>query len=135
MLVLNIKDGQKPAVGSGQGMVAALRRALAVHGVPFSTSADMDIQAGFSEAQCDGYRYMLKCTITLWKDHATAWSGKGDKLNISIEMYDVQTHELMAAATDKRTATGFTPVSGSPDRFMDQVGSGTPAQIYGWPSK
>ncbi|WP_250623313.1 DUF4823 domain-containing protein [Pinirhizobacter soli] len=139
VLVLNVRDGQEtgqdPAVGSGQGMVAALRKALAAHGVPLSTSADMDLQAGLASAQRAGYRYVLKCTITLWEDNATAWSGKGDKLNISVELYDAQTRELAAAATDKRTATGFTLASGSPDRFMDQVASGALGQIYGWPSK
>jgi hypothetical protein len=138
VLILNIRDGQEtgqdPAVGSGQGLVAALRKALASHGVPLSTSADTELESGLASAQRAGYRYVLKCTITLWEDNATAWSGKGDKLNISVELYDTQTHELAAAATDKRTATGFTFASGSPDRFMDQVATGALAQIYGWPT-
>ncbi|AHX16304.1 hypothetical protein CH75_10390 [Dyella jiangningensis] len=137
VLLLNVRDGQEkgqdPATGSGQGMVAALRKTLSAHGVPLNTSQTMDLSRGFEEAQRNGYAYVMKSTITLWEDNATAWSGNGDKLNVSVELYDVSTHELIAAATDKRTATGFTFVSGTPDRFMDEVAIGALSQIYGWP--
>jgi hypothetical protein len=95
----------------------------------------MTLEKGFAEAERSGFSYVLKGTITLWEDNATAWSGKGDKLNVSAELYDVHTHSLVAAATDKRTATGFTLVSGTPDRFMDDVANGALSQIYGWPVK
>lgn len=139
VLLLNVRDGQEkgqdPATGSGQGMVAALRKSLSIHGVPLSTSQSMDLSKGFDEAQRKGYAYVIKSTITLWEDNATAWSGNGDKLNISVELYDAGSHELIAAATDKRTATGFTFVSGTPDRFMDEVATGALSQIYDWPVK
>lgn len=139
VLVLNVRDGQEqgqsPATGSGQGMVAALRKALVAHGVPLSISQGTDLSAGFDQARQNGFGYVLQCVITLWQDNATAWSGNGDKLNISVEVYDAKTHQLVAAATHKRTATGATFVSGSPDRFMDEVAVGALSRIYGWPAK
>jgi len=95
----------------------------------------MALEQGFADAERGGFTYVLKGTITHWEDNATAWSGKGDKLNISAELYDVRSRTLVAAATDKRTATGFTLVSGTPDRFMDEVANGALNQIYGWPIK
>lgn len=139
VLVLNVKDGQEQgqpvATGSGQGMVAALRKALSAHGVPLSISQHADLSSGFSEAQQAQFAYVMQCVITLWQDNATAWSGNGDKLNISVEVYDAKTRRLVAAATHKRTATGATFVSGSPDRFMDEVAKGALGRIYGWPVK
>jgi hypothetical protein len=139
VLLLRVADGQEQgqevARGSGEGMVAALRKALSSHGVPLSTSANLDLSTGLDEAQRTGFDYVLKCTITLWQDNATAWSGNGDKLNISVEVYDVKTGTLAAAATHKRVATGATFVSASPDRFMDEVATGALSQIYGWPVK
>jgi hypothetical protein len=136
VLVLSIADGQEqgqsPAPGSGQGMVAALRSMLAEHGVPLSTTVTSSLPDGIAEAQRAGFEYVLKGTITLWQDNATAWSGNGDKLNISCELYDVQSRELIAASTHKRVATGFTFVSGSPDRFFDENAAGALGQIYGW---
>lgn len=139
VLLLRVADGQEQgqevARGSGEGMVAALRKTLSSHGVPLSTSANMDLSAGLDEAQKTGFDYVLKCTITLWQDNATAWSGNGDKLNISVEVYDAKSRVLAAAATHKRVATGATFVAASPDRFMDEVAVGALSQIYGWPTK
>jgi hypothetical protein len=136
VLILGIADGQEqsqePAPGSGQGMVSALRRVLAVHGVPLSTTATSSLSSGVDEARRAGFAYALKCTITLWEDNATAWSGNGDKLNISVELYDANSRELVAAAAHKRVATGATFVSGSPDRLMDEVAAGALGKIYGW---
>jgi uncharacterized protein DUF4823 len=137
VLILSIADGQeqgqKPAPGSGKGMVAALRAVLAAHGVPLSTTETASVQAGVDEARRNGFDYVLQCAITLWEDNATAWSGNGDKLNISCELYDASSRELIAASTHKRVATGTTLVSGSPDRFMDEVAAGALGKIYGWP--
>jgi Domain of unknown function (DUF4823) len=139
VLVLNVADGQEqgqpPAVGSGQGMVAALRKALSAHSVPLSTTSTATLSAGYDEAQKDGFDYVLLCNITLWEDNATAWSGKGDKLSISVQLFDARSHLLVAAATHNRVATGFTLIAGTPDRFEDEVAMGALGKIYGWQVK
>lgn len=139
VLVLNIADGQEqgqsPAPGSGQGMVDAIRRVLTAHAVPLSITESGSLDAGFDEARRIGARYVLKTTITLWEDNATAWSGKGDKLNISCQLYSANSHELLAASDHRRVATGFTFVSGTPDRFMDEVAFGALGKLYGWSPK
>jgi hypothetical protein len=139
VLILNVPDGQEqgqaPSPGSGQGMVAALRKVLVAHDVPISVTSTINLQDGIDEAHNLGFDYLLKCTITLWEDNATAWSGNGDKLNISLELYDATTKLLVAAATHKRVATGFTFVSGTPNRFMDEVAAGALGKLYGWSPK
>jgi hypothetical protein len=139
VLILSVGDGQEqgqsPAVGSGQGMVAALRMALGTHGVPLSTTSTATLNAGFDEAKKDGFDYVLLCNITLWEDNATAWSGKGDKLSISVQVFDTQSHALVAAATHNRVATGFTLAAGTPDRFEAEVAKGALSKIYGWPAE
>lgn len=139
VLILGIPNGQEQgqpeANGSGQGMASALRQALSIHGVPLTTTETKDLSVGFDEAQRANFDYILKCAITLWQDNATAWSGNGDKLSISVELYDAKSHQLVAAASHKRVATGATFVSGSPDRFMSEVSTGALSQIYGWPQK
>ena len=139
VLVLSVADGQKsgqsPAPGSGQGMVAALGKVMAAHNVGISTTAASDLAIGLDQAQKMGFGYLLKCTITLWEDNATAWSGNGDKLSIYVELYDTKSRELVAAATHKRVATGATFMSGTPDRFLDTAATGALGQIYGWSSK
>jgi hypothetical protein len=136
VLVLSIADGQDlgegPAHGSGQGLVSAIRKVLVAHGVPLSTTPTWAVAAGLDEARRAGFAYALKGTITLWEDNATAWSGNGDKLTISLDLYDAKTRELVASSTHKRVGTGMTLISGSPDRFMDQVTAGALDKIYGW---
>lgn len=139
VLILSTQDGQEqgqdPAHGSGRALVSALRKSLSAHAVPVSISDSQDVGHGYDEAAKIGFDYVLKPTITLWEDNATAWSGKGDKLEISLELYDVKSHRLVAASSFYRVATGFTFVSGSPDRFMDECSNGALGKIYGWPKK
>jgi len=113
-------------------MVEALRKVLSTHQVPLSTTDSLTLGPAFDEAQKSKFDYVIRCTITLWEDNATAWSGSGDKLNIAVDVYDANTRQLVAAATHKRTATGATMVSGTPDRFMDEVAAGALGKIYGW---
>ncbi|MBS1766093.1 MAG: DUF4823 domain-containing protein [Acidobacteria bacterium] len=137
VLILSTQDGQEqgqdPAHGSGRELVSALRKALSAHAVPVSISESRDVAQGYDEAAKIGFDYVLRPTITLWEDNATAWSGKGDKLEISIELYDVKSHRLTAASSFYRVATGFTLASGTPDRFMDECSNGALGKIYGWP--
>lgn len=139
VLILSVQDGQEQgqpvAKGSGQGMMVALRKALMAKGVPISTTDTNALLGGYEEASKLGFDYVLKCTITEWEDNATAWSGKGDKLRISVEIFDVKSRQLVAAGSHYRIATGFTLASGTPDRFMDECAHGALARIYGWPSK
>ena len=104
------------------------------HSIPFSTSESMDTAQGFEEAGKLQFDFILKCTINLWEDNATAWSGNGDKLKISIEMFDTKSKQLVAVASHNRVATGATFTSGTPDRLMDECALGALSQIYIWPS-
>ena len=138
VLILAVIDGQEqgqaPANGSGRGMVSALRKTLMQHGISISTSEATSQIQGLEEAGKLGFDYVLKCVITEWEDNATAWSGKGDKLRISIDMFDVKSKSMVAASSHYRIATGFTFVSGTPDRFMDECATGALSQIYRWPT-
>ena len=139
VLILGVRDGQEqgqePANGSGKGMAAALRKVLMAHSIPISTTESLNNTQGFEEAEKLNFDYIMKCSITLWEDNATAWSGKGDKLKISIELFDVKSKQLVGEAGFYRVATGFTLAAGSPDRFMDECAEGALAKIYGWPAK
>ncbi len=139
VLILNIADGQESgqsaAPGSGQGLVAALGKVMGAHSVQISTTTTSDLSSGIAEAHKSHFEYVLKSTITLWEDNATAWSMNGDKLSIYVELYDSQSRELVAAATHRRVATGETLMPGSPDRFIDEVATGALGKIYGWGKK
>jgi len=139
VLILAVADGQEkgeaPANGSGRGMVVALRQALSQQGIPLSTTEASNLLQGFDEATKMGFEYVLKCVIVLWEDNATAWSGNGDKLKISLELYDTKSRQLVAASSHYRVATGATFVSGTPDRFMDECAEGALRKIYGWKGK
>ncbi len=116
-------------------MVTAIRKVLMGKGVPLSTSESTSVMQGLDEANKIGFDYVLKCVITEWEDNATAWSGKGDKLRISVELFDAKSKQLVAAGSHYRIATGFTVSSGTPDRFMDECARGSLSKIYGWPEK
>lgn len=136
VLILSIQDGQEqgqdPAHGSGHETVDALRQQLSMYGVPVSTTDTLSLADGIEQAKRDGFGYVCRGSISLWEDNATAWSGNGDKLTLSVELYDSKTRELIGAATHRRVATGLTLLSGTPERFITEVAAGTLGAIYGW---
>lgn len=140
VLIMNIADGQEQgepvAKGSGQAMVSAIKDVLLNHNVPVTTSQAIDLIPAFDEAEKVGSEYTLRCVITLWEDNATFWSGNGDKLRISLELYSSKQRKLVAKTGYYRVGTGFTFVSGTPQRFMGEAAEGALNRIYGWdPSK
>ena len=139
VLILAVQDGQeqgeKPANGSGKAMVAALGKVLMGHSVPFSTTETLSNIQGFEDAEKIGFDYVMKCTYTLWEHNLTAWTGKGDKVKISIEVLDVKTKQLVGVAGFYRVGTGFTLASGTPDRFIVECAEGALSKLYGWPIK
>lgn len=136
VLIMNAADGQEQgqpvATGSGQTFVAVVRDTLLDHSVPVSTTQTMNLTQAFDEADKMGFDYVLKPQITFWEDNATAWSGNGDKLRISMELYDAKGHQLVAASSFYRVGTGATFASGSPDRFFKEASLGALNKIYSW---
>ncbi len=136
VLILTITDGQEigqpVATGSGKALSSAIRKVLSTHQIPLSTSDCTKLIDAYAEATAINFDYILKCDITLWEDNATAWSGNGDKLRISIELFDVKSKQLVAAASHYRVATGATLVASNPERFMDECSEGALNKIYDW---
>jgi hypothetical protein len=136
VLILGVRDGQEqgqdPAPGSGHALVAGIRKVLTEHSVPFSTLESVNLEDGYAEAKRNNFDYVMKSVITLWEDNATAWSGNGDKLKISVEVYDVRTRQLVAFGEHYRVGNGFTFLSGSPDRYIDESANGALSKMYGW---
>jgi hypothetical protein len=113
----------------------ALANDLVAHRVTVSFFPSLDLTSAFAAAQQQGFAYVLSPSISLWEDNATIWSGNGDKLTLSLEMYDASTQKLVAIATHRRVATGATMLNQSPDRFIDEACAGSLSKIYGWPAK
>ncbi len=137
VLIMAVADGQEVgqpvATGSGKALSSTIRKVLTQHNVPLTISENLKLSDAYTEALLIGFDYILKCEITLWEDNATAWSGNGDKLRISIEMFDVKSKQLAAASSHYRVATGATFVAGNPERFMTECAEGALSKIYSWP--
>lgn len=133
-LILGIRDaqetGQPVAVGSGKALASAIQQRMLKEGIAAETTAQANFTDGMNEAKARNIPCVIKAEYTLWEDNATAWSGRGDKVAISLEAYDVSTGRMLAASSFKRVATGFTFASDSPFRFLAQAADGAVGTIF-----
>ena len=89
--------GVRPYKNSGRMVAAALREAIISH----SKQADIAEESsgtGLDRFSVDKYRYYIEPTILHWEDRATEWSGKSDRITVQIDLFDLQTHDKIAAS-------------------------------------
>jgi hypothetical protein len=65
-------------------------------------------EAALSLARGHNYHYLLMPEILHWEDRATEWSGKRDRITISIIIYDVASGDKLDRVTFSAWGTWFT---------------------------
>jgi hypothetical protein len=103
------KDGKYGEIlygGSGIKTASTLSIALS----KYTDNAEIaeeyqDKDTALSSAKQKGYTYLFRPRILHWEDRATEWSGRSDKVSISIGLYEVSTGKKL----DKITFDGKSP--------------------------
>jgi hypothetical protein len=134
--ILAVPDGvsrsEGPAEGSGFAMAVGLRDTLLAHGFSPLISDIGDIDVGIKEAAGLGYKYLLRSRLTQWEDNATPISTRPDRAALSVEVYDVKTHALVATSTHAVAGAHGDYLSRSPDRFVPELADSCLGAIFGW---
>jgi len=81
---------------SGQMTASAVRAEFAKH------ATQTDISETCAQVDCvdaQTYGYLVVPTILHWEDRVTEWSGKADRLEIQLQVYDVASGTEIANAT------------------------------------
>lgn len=123
--------GGAVVAGSGATMTAALRDDLSARGfdvAPVEKGALAPALAESAQLSCD---YLLRGEITEWEDNATEWSGKGDSIGLSAELFRVADRKMVSTASIRKKASAFAFVSRSPERFAQFIASSTVAKLFG----
>ena len=93
--------GSKPYRGSGQATANATRAAFARH-LQRTTVVPGQVgettEQSISAASASGHSYYCQLEIFQWVDRATEWSGKRDKIEIKLSLYDTATKQLVRSA-------------------------------------
>ena len=131
-----VADGQERregvAAGSGFAVAVGLRDALLKEGFPPLLSDSSDLAAGLAEASRLGYTYLVRGAITEWEDNATPVSTRPDRAALSVELYDVAKHELIATSTHQVEGAHGDYTSRTPDRFIPELADTCLAALFGW---
>jgi hypothetical protein len=114
-------------------MTAAIRDDLATRGFDVAPLERGGMAQGLQEAAVLSCDYMLRGEITEWEDNATEWSGKGDSIGVSAELYRVPDGKLVSTASIRKKASAFAMVSRSPERFGEFIAASTVAKLFGFP--
>lgn len=91
VLVLTSKDGASGSdVSNGSGFTVSnkIQSMLISKQCLVKTDREKDSILDLNEETATKYDYIIVPVINLWEDNATAWSGKPDKLNLTILIYD-----------------------------------------------
>lgn len=130
-----IQDGKQrngeTVAGSGVSMTAALRDELLKYHIDALPLQSTSLAKAQSEGVSLGCDKIIHATITEWQDYATEWSGKGDSIALSAEMYDIAGMKMLSTSSYRKKASAVAFVSKSPERFETIVANNTIAKLFG----
>lgn len=91
--------GQTVYAGSGTNVLNAFDRALEKKGLHVVKSPHLtSLTDIFAEAGGHDCQYVIVPKISHWEDRATEWSGKADRMTISVRTYTVEDQKLISNA-------------------------------------
>ncbi len=82
--------------GSGQMTAGISRVAFLRFATNVDVTADCHGADCFDRANTGGYGYYVRPEILQWEDRATEWSGRSDKVEIRLTIYDADTRQEIA---------------------------------------
>ncbi len=91
--------GDKQYSNSGRMTANAVRTAFGKYATKVDISDSCQGEGCLSEAYIIKYGYYVKPVILHWEDRATEWSGKSDRVEIQLVIYDTVTRQEIANST------------------------------------
>jgi hypothetical protein len=134
VFIVAVRDGgdQKTGVGSGSAVATAIRDTLLSKGFSPLLSDENTIHAGLVAAKEGGYSYVLRPVITQWEDNNTPWSHHPDRASLSVELFDVDSGDLVAAGTHNVVGPTMDPIDLKPERFIPELVDTCLGSVFGW---
>lgn len=127
-----VERGEGVVGGSGATANALLRDELMAHRVKVAPTEKTSVREALDEGRSAGYLYVLKSTLIEWEDNATEWSMNPDKAALSIELYAVETKEIVATAMHRVMGGTLELLPKPTNRFVPELVDHTLAKIFGW---
>ncbi len=89
--------GNKKYPGSGRMTTNAVRSAFSKRALNVDVTTDCHGENCLSTLDKQGFGYYVKPEILHWEDRNTEWSGKPDKIEIQLVIYDLNTQKPVAS--------------------------------------
>ena len=102
VLVSVPKDGRYEDIhyqNSGQMTANAVRAAFAMYAPKVDVTNNCDAADCLKGIDSKSYGYYVKPEILHWEDRATEWSGRPDRVEVQISVYDALTKEEVASSS------------------------------------
>jgi len=95
-------------IGSGRSIAQIISDSFSRHLTRIETSGEVEELAdGLKKAKEKGYAYLVSSKIIRWEDANTGWSGKVDKIQMQMSIYDVQTNNLLHSVDFEGNSSWF----------------------------
>lgn len=137
VLIVAVPDAQHPkdgpVHGSGNVVTVAIRDSLLAHKMKTTVSEATGRDSALKEAASSSYSYIIVGNILKWDDHNYGWSGIPDAAQLSLDLYDVSSRDLVANAKHFIESGDSNDAGGSkPDRLVPELVDSALARIFGW---
>ena len=94
---VNGSYSDKVYAGSGNTTASAVQAAFALHTNSIVVSSDCKDLPCLKSTYASGYDYFVVPQILQWEDRATEWSGKRDKIEIKLTVFDAIDGHVVAS--------------------------------------
>lgn len=88
--------GSQQYRNSGQMTANAVRAAFSKNAIKVDLAKNCQNEKCLENIDIEKYGYLVKPIILHWEDRATEWSGKPDRIEIQLVVYDAVTREELA---------------------------------------
>ena len=113
-----ISDGSIEA-GSGSKLATKVYYYLNTKDCEVTLDEDHKSIKKIDESELQKYDYVIVPAIVSWEDNATAWSGKPDRIQFTIEIYDKDKKKVASGSIDSKS-TNATFTENDPSELIDK---------------
>jgi len=100
--------GPKTCVGSGQTVAQCITSSFSKYLERVETYDKEGLEEAMVKAKASNFSYLIDSTIISWADYVTEWNGMRDRAEVKVNIYDVDSGEILISTIVNGTGTWFT---------------------------
>jgi len=123
--------GPKTCIDSGQAVAQCITSSFSKYLERVETYDKEELEEAMLKAKASNFSYLIDSAIINWADHVTEWHGKRDRAEVKVNIYDVNSGEILASDIVKGIGTWFTFGGYHPQHILQKSMDKYASSIFG----